>query len=350
MDEAGNTGAALLDPDQTVFTLASTDFTKTEAASILAQVAGAAPEPKFSTLRKSGSGRHRLIQFLRDEALTPDRVKVNVFHKEYMVVCKMVDLLTEAKARRAGLDLYNQGQNIALANLIYFVGPHACGKSGLRSILDAFVGMIRNPEESTILRFQKVLRDQIGLSRHQGFEPLLGLLELDDTALRFELSDVNYLELDPAIPAFVEHCYAWGRSHGCEFDIIHDQSKPIASERSKFEALMDKTIPQMTVGYDRRTIEFPLRASSLSFGDSKQLPQLQVADLIAGGMMAFAMAMATGKKDPFSVELEEAGIERFQIGCVWPFEAFTPAALKTDGPNSVSHIDLGLPVFGEVVG
>ena len=79
--------------------------------------------------------------------------------------------------------------------------------------------------------------------------------------------------------------------------------------------------------------------SNLSFGDSKQIPQLQVADLIAGSMMAHATSLAMGRDDPFASELERAGIDKFQIGCIWPFQEFTPTALKTDGPNRASHID-----------
>jgi hypothetical protein len=50
-DEAGNTGANLLDPDQPFFLLASNDFSSSEADALLEHVrSGQGGEPKFSVL------------------------------------------------------------------------------------------------------------------------------------------------------------------------------------------------------------------------------------------------------------------------------------------------------------
>lgn len=76
-DEAGNTGAQLLDPEQPVFTLASVDFTDEECEQLLAIVrTPQATDAKFTALRKSASGQARLLNFIRSPLLTPSRAKV----------------------------------------------------------------------------------------------------------------------------------------------------------------------------------------------------------------------------------------------------------------------------------
>jgi hypothetical protein len=76
-DEAGNTGAHLLDPEQPVFTLASVDLSLDECRSLLDLVSTPqAKEAKFTSLRKSSAGRDRLLKFITSPMLTPARAKL----------------------------------------------------------------------------------------------------------------------------------------------------------------------------------------------------------------------------------------------------------------------------------
>jgi hypothetical protein len=99
-DEAGNTGAALLDSSQPVFVLASVDYTNDECAELLSMLkTPQANEVKFSTIRKSASGRKKLIEFIRSSIHQPSRVKISVLHKRYMAVGKIVDIIIAVPAR-----------------------------------------------------------------------------------------------------------------------------------------------------------------------------------------------------------------------------------------------------------
>lgn len=103
-DESGNTGADLLNTDQSVFVLASVCYT--EANQLLDLVfTPQSREAKFKRLKKSRAGERRVISFLQSEFVTAERVKINVFHKRYMVVTKIVDILIETIAHRDGIDL-----------------------------------------------------------------------------------------------------------------------------------------------------------------------------------------------------------------------------------------------------
>jgi len=120
---------------------------------------------------------------------------------------------------------------------------------------------------------------------------------------------------------------------------VHDASKPIAAERETFQALMDAHAQPRMVGYDRRTFEFPLRATTLTFGDSRDLPQLQVSDLLAGAMSHFAAAMDSGIQDEFIRQMEAAGVERFTIHTLWPRPDVTLQALGTEDIGGTNAVD-----------
>ncbi len=123
-DESGNTGSNLLDNDQPVFTLASCDFSQKEADRLL-QLIGSRAESElhFKRLKRNKAGQDGIIRMLRDPAVNPTRVKINVFLKRFMVTSKIVDLLIEHMLHLRGFDLYINGQNIALSNMLFICFP-----------------------------------------------------------------------------------------------------------------------------------------------------------------------------------------------------------------------------------
>lgn len=153
-DEAGNTGAALLDKAQPVFVLSSLDYSDQEATELLACVESSqGAEAKFTSLKKSERSKKKLIEFFTQSQLTPRRVKTTVFHKHYMVVTKAVDIIVETLAHEDGIDLYEHAGNIALANLHFFATPVYCGRERFDQFLESFVAMVRNKDKASIDKF-----------------------------------------------------------------------------------------------------------------------------------------------------------------------------------------------------
>jgi hypothetical protein len=93
---------------------------------------------------------------------------------------------------------------------------------------------------------------------------------------------------DPACDDFVALIQAWMEETAGVFDVTHDQSKPLARGENVIRAYMTPALPRM-YGYGDRKKELPLRIASLQFGDSKQHPALQLADLIAGAAVDWCM-------------------------------------------------------------
>ena len=119
-DESGHTGEDLLNPDQPVFVLASSNVSQ-EAAERLVQThfAGVrAAELKHGALSKHERGRRQVLGFLEDPAVE-GMFAVDIWHKEFTLFTTLVDCWVETAMHRDGVDLYNRGGNIALANATY---------------------------------------------------------------------------------------------------------------------------------------------------------------------------------------------------------------------------------------
>jgi hypothetical protein len=127
-DESGNTGADLLHPEQPVFVLASADFSVDEAKALLDTVrTRQTGEAKLSRLKKTASGQRRVLRFFEAVSASRHRLKACCFHKRYLVVTKIVDLLEENLAYRHGVDLYRDGANVAISNVHFYRMPVECG-------------------------------------------------------------------------------------------------------------------------------------------------------------------------------------------------------------------------------
>ncbi len=259
-----------------------------------------------------------------------------------MVVTKAVDIIVETLAHEDGIDLYAQGGNIALANLHFCVTPVYCGRERFDQFLESFVTMIRSKDKASIEKFFYWAWQLHDLCIDEKYQSMLAPFLMAEHTIDDILENIDFLSLDPAIPSFFNHCVAWGEQYGVEFDVLHDESKPLYAERDTLRMFMDKTIPPTKVGYDRRKFVFPLKAKGLDFGNSKMYKQLQMADLVASASAYLYSCHVNGTMNDFSQALEtDAQIGRFVINALWPSHDVTPVALETDqggGINAVNFI------------
>ena len=210
-DESGNTGADLLNQQQPVFALASTCLSREQASLILERLSTPQTrEIKFSRLRRTEAGRRRIIEFLSCSSLDPANIITTLFHKRYMIVTKVVDLLVENLAYADGIDLYRNGVNIAMSNYFYFCMPTFCGDGRTTTFLRRFVEMLRFRTSRNMRRFYVAVRAMYKHSTDREFAASLSPVLVSETMIDSILANNDKNSLDPAIPAFVEHCSLWG--------------------------------------------------------------------------------------------------------------------------------------------
>lgn len=339
-DESGNSGERLLDNDQPFFVLASNDYSLAEARDLLNHVhSPQAVEPKFKTLRKSPDGIRRMTNFLADPRLNRSRVVIDVYHKPFMVVTKLVDLIAETLAYDMGVDLYLNGGNLAMANMLYCCMPAFCGEDRTNAFLQSFVDLMRERTDAYAQAYFTAGKAMVEYSSNEDFKACLFPFT-EPSLFQAWFGCINEMALEPAIPALFLHIHEWGKRKGRRFEVIHDSSKPVLASREMFESMMAVAGEQsQQVGYDRRKFLFPLRATSLSQGDSSVLPQIQVADLCAGALNHFLKCQASGELDGLAIAIRDLGCIEWVINGVVPSANVTPRDLGTDSDDGCNPVD-----------
>lgn len=341
-DEFGNTGQDLLNSDDPVFALAACRFAPDQEQTLLNHFAGRqGPELKFSRLRKSDAGKRAVLAFFNAQEITPSSVSVYMVNKPFMVVSKYCDIVLEPSHRQAGVDFYERGLNIATANLLATVMPTFLNPVTWNSFLAAFVRMVRERSEGAFrdfVRLAELIRAHLehvnaDLSHYVSVSVLLDPAEL--------LPMFSGDELDPLVPAYHLLANHWGKQLGEQFILVSDQSKVLAKERERLLALSSKTIRPFVAGYDRRTVDFPLKVSGITSVDSRLHRQVQFADIIAGAVGRAARSPERFQDGSFENQILKMCFDKgVIIGGLWPSKDVDPTALGTDETPTEKHVDL----------
>ncbi|MEV6902152.1 DUF3800 domain-containing protein [Amycolatopsis sp. NPDC051372] len=289
-DESGNAGENLLDEHQPAFTLASV-FLDAEATEKVIAAAQAELRPdvgrhelKFSTLRRTARGRRAIAAGLF--AIPAEAAKVYVIHKRWMVVTKFVDLIIKERTDQYGVDIHATREAPKIANLLYLGGPKFGNPREFNLMLDAFVRYARNPgtaELTTMFAAVNSYRRTLNSDSRRAIDWLLtDLAEAANSYREARSSGWHEDTLDPAIPCVEYICRAWFAELG-RFDVVHDQSGVTDRSLDLFRSA-DQLDNPLVPGTKLPT--FPV--DKFIFADSKEVPQLQVADWVAGAICELA--------------------------------------------------------------
>jgi hypothetical protein len=316
-DESSSTGNNLLDQSQPVFVEAAVHLSDDLAREILDEVKLVLPvthgEPKYTSLAKTHVGREALLRAFSH--LPTGHVWTYVANKRFMVVTKLVDVLIEQMVHETtGLNMYEDGSAIALANLYFYVGPTLGDGDAFEKVLQTFIDATRSRSRASVDDLFDALATYQASST-EDWRETVRLLEFareqaEDIVAHIASGTATDL-LDPAIPSLAVICDAVAKALG-DFRLVHDDCKVIdrnAPSLMNLHKMPDPAHPgQMSPN---------LKIASVSFSDSKAAPQLQIADWVAGATRQWAASTATGKNDPFPVRLESV-VKPWVLGAIWP--------------------------------
>ncbi|MBG6038252.1 DUF3800 domain-containing protein [Proteus cibarius] len=341
-DESGNTGGNLLDSDQPFFTLSSCCISKSDALKALELAGSQSPtETHFKILRRRKSGQDGIIRLLESKCINEENIKIFLIDKKYMLTTKIVDILIETWSFNHGIDLYKNGQNIALSNVYYFCLPIFCGEEQTNKMYEKFKNMIKNQNAETIYEFYTAVDELKECSSDKQFVSVIDRICITKKEIDEILKGVDKNTLDPAIPTLFKHCVEWGKMYPRGFHVKHDDSKAITEQQDIFEKLMDISKKVEEYGYDRRTFELPIKACSLTFHSSQEYPQLQIADIVASAAAYYVNCLRTNKLDDYLfTELKRIKIDKyFNNMIIWPTTYITPEELGTVYTGGLNPID-----------
>ncbi|MFQ0829057.1 DUF3800 domain-containing protein [Serratia fonticola] len=331
-DESGNTGGNLLDSMQPFFTLSSCNISKLDAIKALELTGSKSPtEAHFKTLRRRKSGQDGIVRLLESKYINEENVKVFLVDKKYMLTTKIVDIIIETWCFNRGIDLYKNGQNLALSNIYYFCLPVFCGEENTDKMYNRFISLIKNQDAESIEEFYTVIDELKKCSCDKEFINTIDKISITRNEINDILEGVERNTLDPSIPSLFRHCVEWGKMYPNGYHIKHDDSKIITEKQDTFNKFMDISKKTEVYGYDRRTFELPIKARSLTFHSSEEYPQLQIADIVASAAAYYVNCLKRNEADDYLFkELQRIKIENyFKDMAIWPTAYVTPEELGT---------------------
>ncbi|MGI8546806.1 MAG: DUF3800 domain-containing protein [Gemmatimonadaceae bacterium] len=301
-------------------------------------------EAKFARLRRRDSGRARIVEALRSPALTSDTVRVAVYHKPFLVTTFMVDLLVEPLAYADGFDLYENRANLALSNLLQTVTGALCGPGSLHALHRRFVAAAMAKTlaaaDTAVRAFYETIDLLRGRNTFRPFDGTLGMLAATRRVAPAWVGQCDPVALDPAVPAFSDLAAQWTAALSRPFEIAHDRSKPIEHQQTVLEQFMRPAGDTRVFGQPGIARAWPVLARGIEFRDSHDIPQIQVADLLAGAIAAVLGArVRPNAADPedaaFVQGLAQTQISQIAFDPVWPSDVVDPARLGA-GDRSAS--------------
>lgn len=344
LDESGYTGQDLLNGDQRVFVLATLGLSEQECNELKSRHFGrvGSREIKYSSLARRPRQQRMVLRFLREVLDRHAVVKVSFADKRFVLLTKMVDLLTENAMHEDGVDLYENGANVALCNMLHFGLPQVCGDDYCDRLLHAFQNAMRFGTWEAFTNFRRILFDPDLNAEQRDWlawfqEPVrrwgYGFFaeEARRDALDITLSDAAYL------------MGLWRFEHRDEpLHLIHDETSNMVSQSHVWEFFMsnERTPFERQYPNGMKTF-FPIAAERTEFASSLEWAGLQLADVIAG---AFAdggrWALRGAGSDKYRDELWHGVLQEQTVAHrIWPEPRFTAEELGTVGWNPSRELE-----------
>ena len=293
-DESGNTGLDLLNGDQPIFALASTNLDEATCERLIKPfLRQGQTEAKYSKLKGTAQGQRLLLDLFSSPEIADEHVKALALDKTYYIITHIVDKLIEPTLHEGGIDLYQGDAHVGLVNLWYYTAHTIFPHGNWQRILVAFVRAIREHSSESFANFDKVVTIAAQAATEDDRDFAAGLLMARGRLDEFiGVLDTN--AFDPANDMFISIINKWMSQHPGSLEVVHDRSKPLKRNEAFLRVMMTPATSQI-FGYGKRKAELPLRVSRFEFADSKLHPQIQLADLVAGAV-ADCLQAWTGRR------------------------------------------------------
>ncbi len=342
-DESGFTGYNLLDPQQPIFTLASSDIEEEAAEKILVETFPnyKGDEFKFSNIWRQDRHKRRLPVFAAHLAGLGDRAYIWMLDKKFVALTKIVDFLIEPFMTDAGYDFYTDGFCWKYTNYIHFGITQFGEPELLDRILSIYQDFSRNPTVEQLSSLQQQLELMAASVTN---EPKIFLEQMALGAKLFReyhnietFKSSNELHVTSML-ASVGH---WRQTYEADFEIVHDATASFFRHKELWEKITNNNVPnQMHPLGDGSFVEFPLRVISTTPVDSKDSYVVQFCDVLAGLAARHFGPGTPMENKKLLADVIEAGMGAITYNGIQPAPVFPdqipPKRLK--GPDAVNKM------------
>jgi hypothetical protein len=281
-----------------------------------------------------------VLNFLRQLRGQAERTRISYLHKPFALLCKTVDWIVEPYLRRRGQDLHRNGENLALCNMMFLMLD---GMPEYRDrLLQALYAVMSDPRSETATQALRALSE-----RHGDVTEVLGPLFVGLRHIHEE--DASHLgkeNLEVCLSLAKAMMASWGKGGGKPITLYHDATTNMATQAEQWEVFVSPDVEERLVGYDRRTIQYPIAVSQTEFVASESWAGIQLADILVG-VAVRCIKTKYGFAEPD--EFTEALWDHFQgwplCGFVAPEAKFSPEELGTTGPLHSDPMEFGMELF-----
>jgi hypothetical protein len=339
-DEAGNTGSDLLNKEQKVFVLCSTDITEENAKALLSNYFDTSKQIHFKKLKTSNSGKASIIKFFDEQMMfLNDVCFTTAFNKEYMIMCQILNYLVEPQLFDAGIDYYDEGNNIAHANMMYLCMPAFVGKENTFRFYSSFVEMVKNPDKEHIDTFYECVGNLIQNCNTEDYKQELQIIALSRNEIDTTLQSLTKYSVDPSMSALIDLSGRWNYKYQDGFNIIHDRSNNINSQIEILDFLRNLDIESTEVGYGEVKVKYPLKIYDFTFSESSSSYVLQLCDIVASALCYVANSIVKGQSTDFSSKLDSIIKEWKYSSIIGPSNDVKPDIKRKKVNGQINPID-----------
>ena len=299
-DESGYTGFDLLNSDQRFQGASAISISDEDASNLIKEYFPKlqAPELKYVSLARHKSNRDRLVR-LQMDILSQNKCVTYICDKRYLLTLFFLDIAVEPFYYERGFDFYEDGQNYALASLLYTVGPTIFGKNEFQALMINFQRAVKEKTQSSIKALAQTVREL----RWQELAEALGHFHMKRQSAWLRLQS---LVLAPTRRLFVLQSLISRMEVMAKdtYRIEHDKSENLKQYHALLQQFIDHDQKIEFKQTEIASIKFPLKLSSVTQVDSKSSPCLELADILIGAAIEATNSMAglrSSQTDPDEV-------------------------------------------------
>jgi hypothetical protein len=291
IDESGYTGGDLLNQEQPFQAASAIYISEVDAEELIKEHFPRiqSDELKYKNLSRKKGYRDKLLA-LQKNILTNFDCVTYICDKKFVLILHFLDYAVEPFYHARGFDFYKDGSNYALASLLYYTGDVLLGSDKFTEIIKAFQYAIKSKTDSSISTLISKVRSSNWEELPECFGPLAQRDISCIKAIKCEnvSSDAAFIVLQSLISRLEMMI-------NTEYSIKHDKSKNLEQYDIALSKMMKHEDNVSFKETSITTLKFPLKVTGMEQVESKDYFGVQLADVLAGGIIDSSKAI-TGVK------------------------------------------------------